>query len=396
MNRYAPLAVIILVLAAAAPAAASDTVGLVDIATGVWYLRDGSGNTTQFFFGNPGDLPIAGDWDGDGVATPGLYRQSDGFFYARNSNSVGIADDACFAGNSSDIPVVGDWDGDGDDNLGIYRPSEQKFYLFTTSCTGAPMGAAQIIIGFGNPGDKPVAGDWDGDGMDEIGLHRESTGLFHWRNTLDTGAASGQIIFGDPADRFVSGDWGITDGVDTPAIFRPGNRRFFFRHTLTQDVADATLYFGSSRMLPVSGTFGDVADNAVIMREAPPQAAQMVALVNGARAGACGVTLSPLVASAALATVASAHTGDMFGNGFFDHTSPTSGSPFDRLDAAGIVWTRAGENIAIDASVQDMHDALMASPGHRANICRSTFGSIGIGIIDDGFGSLFATQLFTN
>jgi hypothetical protein len=235
-----------------------DTVGLVDVSQGIWHLRDSSGAITSFWYGNPGDLPIAGDWDGDGVATPGLYRQSDGFFYSRNSNSTGIADSECFAGNPEDVPVVGDWDGDGDDNLGIYRPSEQKFYLFTVTCTGSPMGAAQIELLFGNPGDKPVAGDWDGDGIDEVGLHRESTGFFYWRNTLDTGIASGEIFFGDPADRFASGDWGIVDNIDTPTVFRPSNSVFYFRHTLTQGIADSQFTWNAagSGWLPVSGDFG--------------------------------------------------------------------------------------------------------------------------------------------
>jgi hypothetical protein len=199
-----------------------------------------------------------GDWDGDGEATPGLYRQSDGFFYSRNSNTTGIADAECFAGDPSDVPIAGDWDGDGDDNLGIYRPSEQKFYLFTSTCTGSPMGAAQISFLFGNPGDKPVAGDWDGDGIDEVGLHRESTGFFYWRNTLDTGVASDEIFFGDPGDRFVSGDWGVVDGKDTPSVFRPSDVTFYFRHTLTQGVADYEFTWtgAGTGWLPVAGPFG--------------------------------------------------------------------------------------------------------------------------------------------
>jgi CSLREA domain-containing protein len=234
------------------------TVGLVDPTQGHWYLRNSVGVVTSFFYGNPGDLPISGDWDGDGIATPGLYRQSDGFFYARNTNTQGPADAECFAGNPADIPIAGDWDGDGDDNLGIYRPSEQVFYLFTTTCTGSPMGAAQISFLFGNPGDKPVAGDWDGDGIDEIGLHRESTGFFYWRNTLDTGVASDAIFFGNPADRFVSGDWGIVDGTDTPAIFRPSDISFYFRHTLTQGNADSQFTWegAKSGWVPIAGEFG--------------------------------------------------------------------------------------------------------------------------------------------
>jgi hypothetical protein len=233
-------------------------VGLVDVLTGTWHLRNSAGVVTSFFYGNPVDLPITGDWDGDGDSTPGLYRQSDGFFYARNSNTQGPADASCYAGNPSDIPISGDWDGDGDDNLGIYRPAEQRFYLFTTTCTGSPMGAAQISFLFGNPGDKPVAGDWDGDGIDEVGLHREYSGFFYWRNTLDTGMASGAFFVGDPNDRFVSGDWGVVDGVDSLATFRPSDLTFYFRHTLTQGMADSQFTWDGAGWgwMPVAGAFG--------------------------------------------------------------------------------------------------------------------------------------------
>ncbi|MCL1692432.1 MAG: hypothetical protein M3096_01995 [Actinomycetia bacterium] len=100
------------------------------------------------------------------------------------------------------------------------------------------LGAADYSFLFGNTGDKPVVGDWDGDGIDEIGLHRETSGFFYYRNTLTTGIADGQFYFGDPGDRFVAGDWGIVDGADTPAMFRPSNDTFYFRHTLTQGNAD--------------------------------------------------------------------------------------------------------------------------------------------------------------
>ncbi|HHC07443.1 MAG TPA: hypothetical protein ENK55_01820, partial [Actinobacteria bacterium] len=69
----------------------ADSVGLVDPETGIWYLRDETGRTTAFYFGNPGDYPFMGDWDCDGVDTPGLYRRSDGYVYLRNSNTQGVA-----------------------------------------------------------------------------------------------------------------------------------------------------------------------------------------------------------------------------------------------------------------------------------------------------------------
>jgi dipeptidyl aminopeptidase/acylaminoacyl peptidase len=235
----------------------ADTVGLVDPVTGEWRLRDLSGDVTGFFYGNPGDVPFMGDWDCDGVDTPGLFRQSDAFAYLRNSNSQGIADIRFFFGNPSDIPLAGDFDGNGCDSLSIYRPSEQRFYIINAlGANNGGLGPAQFSFIFGNPGDKPFVGDFDGDGIDEVGLHRESTGFVYYRNTLDTGIASNQFFFGDPGDRFVSGDWGVVDGVDTPAMFRPSNTTFYFRHTNTQGVADSQFIFGQPPWLPVSGVFG--------------------------------------------------------------------------------------------------------------------------------------------
>ena len=71
------------VMMIALPAVATDTVGVQDPATGHWTLRDENTNTKTFVYGNPGDVPFIGDWNCDGVETPGLYRQSDGFAYLR-------------------------------------------------------------------------------------------------------------------------------------------------------------------------------------------------------------------------------------------------------------------------------------------------------------------------
>jgi streptogramin lyase len=234
-----------------------DTVGLVDPTKGTWQLRDEAGAVTTFYYGNPGDVPFMGDWDCDGFDTPGLFRTSDAFAYLRNSNTQGIADIRFFFGNPSDIPLAGDFNGDGCDTLSIYRPSEARFYIINKLGENeGGLGAAEYSFLFGNMGDKPVVGDWDGDGIDEIGLHRETTGFFYYRNTLTTGIADGQFYFGDPGDRFVSGDWGIIDGVDTPAVFRPSNTTFYFRHTLTQGNADSQFVFGESGWLPVAGRYG--------------------------------------------------------------------------------------------------------------------------------------------
>jgi hypothetical protein len=240
------------------PAGASgDLLGLVDPGTGLWSLRDADGNVTTFFYGDPGDVPMVGDWDCDGDDTPGLYRQSDGFVYLRNSNTQGIADIRFFFGNPGDIPMAGDFDADGCDTVSIYRPSETRFYVINElGANNGGLGPADFSFIFGNPGDKPFVGDFNGDRIDTIGLHRETTGLVYFRQTNTQGIADAEFIFGNPGDRLVAGDWGVVDLTDTPGVFRPGDATFYLRHTNTQGIADATIVFGDSTHFPVAGKWG--------------------------------------------------------------------------------------------------------------------------------------------
>jgi hypothetical protein len=240
----------------APPPSVGDSVGLVDPATGAWHLRGQGGATNSFFYGNPGDFPMVGDWDCDGVETPGLYRQSDGFVYLRNSNTQGVADIRFFFGNPGDIPLAGDFDGNGCDTVSIYRAPESRIYVINAlGANDGGLGAADFNYVFGNPGDKPFVGDFDGNGVDTVGLHRESTGFVYFRNTHTQGNANAQFFFGDPGDRLVAGDWGVIDGTDTPAVFRPTDATFYFRFTNTQGNANLALPFGEPSFLPVAGDF---------------------------------------------------------------------------------------------------------------------------------------------
>ena len=238
------------------------SVGLVDEATGEWYLRDwADGDTTSFYFGNPGDYPIMGDWNCTGVDTPGLYRQSDGYVYLRNSNTQGPADIRFFFGNPGDVPLAGDFDGDGCDTVSIYRPSEARFFVMNElGSNDGGLGAADFDFYFGDPGDKPFTGDLDNDGVDEVGLHRESTGFVYYRNTLTTGIADNQFFYGDPGDQLVAENWGASGefGPDTVGLFRPSASKFFLRFANSQGNADAQFYYGNPTLTAVSGDFGSL------------------------------------------------------------------------------------------------------------------------------------------
>jgi len=118
---------------------------------------------------------------------------------------------------------------------------------------------------------------------------------------------------------------------------------------------------------------------------------QMFDLVNEERAA---VGLTRLQWDDRLLPVARQHSEEMFKLKYFAHQSPVSGSPFDRLKAAGITYTRAGENLAYAQSVSVAHRGLMQSQGHRENILRPEFTHIAIGVVSAGpYGRMF-TQMF--
>jgi hypothetical protein len=196
-----------------------------------------------------------GDWDCDGVDTPGLYRQSNGYVYLRNTNTQGNAHIKFYFGNPGDIPLAGDFNGNGCDTVSIYRPSNQTFYIINQlGQNDGGLGAAEFSYVFGNPGDKPFTGDFNGNGQDTVGLHRESTGFVYYRNTHTQGNADNQFYFGNPGDRFVAGDWN-GDGKDSPGVFRPSARTLYLRYTNTQGNANEAIRWGDTSWLPVSGRF---------------------------------------------------------------------------------------------------------------------------------------------
>ena len=117
----------------------------------------------------------------------------------------------------------------------------------------------------------------------------------------------------------------------------------------------------------------------------------MLSLINQERTRA---GLAPLTIDMRLTELARKKSQDMIVNNYFGHNSPTYGSPFDMLRAAGISYRAAGENLAGAPTVERAHQLLMASPGHRANILSTYYNRVGIGIVSGGpYGKMF-TQLF--
>lgn len=102
--------------------------------------------------------------------------------------------------------------------------------------------------------------------------------------------------------------------------------------------------------------------------------------------------LAALKVDTALSKVAREKSLDMNKNGYFSHTSPTYGSPFDMMKHFGISYQYAGENIAMgQRTPEEVVQAWMNSEGHRKNILSANFNYIGIGYVEQGN---YWTQMF--
>ncbi|PKR76993.1 hypothetical protein CEY16_13825 [Halalkalibacillus sediminis] len=104
--------------------------------------------------------------------------------------------------------------------------------------------------------------------------------------------------------------------------------------------------------------------------------------------------LQPVELSSELSNVARDKSQDMATNNYFSHQSPTYGSPFDMMQAYGIDYRTAGENIAKgQRSPEQVMNGWMNSEGHRANILNENFTHIGVGYVESN-GSTYWTQMF--
>ncbi|HET7578206.1 MAG TPA: LysM peptidoglycan-binding domain-containing protein [Bacillales bacterium] len=121
---------------------------------------------------------------------------------------------------------------------------------------------------------------------------------------------------------------------------------------------------------------------------------EVVNLVNQQRAKH---GLQPLKVTTNLSKMADVKAADMRDHNYFSHTSPTYGSPFDMMKQFGISYSYAGENIAAgQRTPQEVMNAWMNSPGHRANILNSHYTYIGVGYVQGGsYGSYWVQEFIS-
>jgi PKD repeat protein/FtsP/CotA-like multicopper oxidase with cupredoxin domain len=197
---------------------------------GQWWL-DYNGNGTwngptvdkYYIFGDAGNTPVTGDWNGDGKMKVGVYNNASSWFLDYNGDgfySPGV-DKAYTFGGPGNITVIGDWNGDGRDKIGLYNSSSSTWYLDMNG-TGIMFPLNDVKV-FGSPGSLPVIGDWNGDGVTEIGTYNAGTwqldynGNGIWDGTL----TDRQYTWGWSASSPIVGDWN-GDGRSKVAVYYNG------------------------------------------------------------------------------------------------------------------------------------------------------------------------------
>ena len=216
---------------------------------------------------NCGSAPVVGDWDGNGTADVGVQRRTTAPRY--RLKRPGRTSLVIPFGWRSDQALSGDWNGDGSVEIGARRPgcgrsccaggtaarapsrwagSPTSASPVTGTATAAPTSGCGVPaprpsscarrtappaqVRFGAPGDRPVTGDWNGDGRTELGVFRPGTATFTLRNVSRRGAVRVRTrgVLGSSTSLPVTGDWDGDRRTDL-GVWNPSTAVFSLRTT---------------------------------------------------------------------------------------------------------------------------------------------------------------------
>ncbi len=201
--------------------------------TGAWWIVRSSDSTTfNLTFGQTGDLPVAADFDGDGKSDQAVFRQNtpttgDATWYVNQSSGAGVITQQF--GLSSDKPAPADYDGDGRADVTVWRSSNNTFYSLQ-STTGELDTAT-----FASTSIDPVSGDYDGDGKADYAIRNAANWIIRKSSNLQTDT----ISWHESGDTAVHNDYD-GDGIVDIAVWRASNGTWYIRQSSKLGISGQT------------------------------------------------------------------------------------------------------------------------------------------------------------
>ena len=175
--------------------------------------------------------------------------RGDDTWYIGLMDGAGIKQTRVFHfGLPGDKPVAGDWDGTGVVRAGVFRNG----HWFLDWNNNGTWDEGDRQFDFGLPGDIPIVGDWDGSGKSKIGVFRKGTWILDWNGNYSSDAGDRIETFGLPGDVPVVGDWDGT-GKQRIGVFRSAVWYLDMNGDFRFDGRDELVPFGLAGDYPVTG-----------------------------------------------------------------------------------------------------------------------------------------------
>jgi hypothetical protein len=216
---------------------------------GDWRILGSLEGLEVYTFGYNTDIPVPRDYTGDGETDRAVVRPGTGnltwFLFDESINDYCVV----YWGLSTDKLVPADYDGDGKAEVAVFRPSNGTWYILHQDCpatTPTPSPDYQAIA-WGLSTDKPVPGDYDGDGKYDLAVFRPGDGIWYIRQSSQGGDLL-SLEWGLSTDIPVPGDYD-GDGKFDVAVFRPSTATWYVRKSSDGTTLSAT--FGDSSDTPV-------------------------------------------------------------------------------------------------------------------------------------------------